>query len=60
MTHKVLRACEAILLDESGQTMLEYIVVLVFALIVTIIFFRLIKGIVHRTVNAVSASCDTG
>ncbi len=59
MTRKAIRDGKALLPDENGQTMLEYIVIIVFALIVTIIFFRLIKRIVHRTVNAVSASADT-
>ena len=59
MTRKAIRAGKALLLDENGQTMLEYIVVIVFSVIVTIVFFRLIKHIVHRTTNAVSASLDT-
>jgi len=56
---KAIGAGKALLLDESGQTMLEYIVIIVFSIIVTIVFFRLIKHIVHRTTDAVSASCDT-
>ncbi len=55
----VVDASRALLLDEGGQTMLEYIVVIVFALIVTIVFFRGVKRIVHRTVNAISVSCAT-
>jgi Flp pilus assembly pilin Flp len=59
MTRKAIRTGKAILLDESGQTMLEYIVIIIFALIVTIIFFRLVKRIVHQNVDRVSASVDT-
>ena len=59
MKRIVLGAGRALLSDEGGQTMLEYIVILVFSLIVMIMFFRGIQRIVRRTVNAVSASCAT-
>jgi Flp pilus assembly pilin Flp len=59
MIRKALAPGRAFLLDESGQTMLEYIVIIVFAVIVTIVFFRLIKGIVQRTTERVSASFET-
>jgi len=59
MTRKAIGAGKALLRDENGQTMLEYIVIVVFSIIVTIIFFRLVKHIVHRTTDAVSASFDT-
>jgi len=59
MTLAVKRAFRTLLLDESGQTMIEYIVIIVFSIVVTIIFFRLVHHIVHRTVDQVSASCDT-
>jgi flagellar biosynthesis protein FliR len=59
MIRRVRGACEALLLDETGQTMLEYIVIIVFSIIVTIIFFRLVKGIVHRTTGQMSVSLDT-
>ena len=59
MKRIVLGAGRDLLFDEGGQTMLEYIVIIVFSIIVTIVFFRLIKHIVHRTTDAVSASCDT-
>jgi len=36
-----------LLKDESGQTMLEYIVIVVFVVIAAIIGFRLVKGIVQ-------------
>ena len=59
MTHKAIGTGKPLLLDENGQTMLEYIVIIVFSIIVTIVFFRLVKHIVHRTVDAVSVSFDT-
>jgi len=45
--------------DESGQTMLEYIVIVVFVVIAAIIAFRLVKNIVQRNINRVSASFAT-
>ena len=59
MIRIVLGAGRALLFDENGQTMLEYIIIIVFSIIVTIMFFRGVQRIVRRTVNAVSASCDT-
>jgi Flp pilus assembly pilin Flp len=52
-------AGRALLFDEDGQTMLEYIVIIVFSIIVMIMFFRGVQRIVRRTVNAVSVSCAT-
>ncbi len=59
MKRIVVGAGRALLSDEGGQTMLEYIIIIVFSLIVTIVFFKSVQRIVRRTVNAVSASCDT-
>ena len=59
MKRIVLGAGRDLLFDESGQTMLEYIVIIVFSIIVMIMFFRGVQRIVRRTVNAVSVSCDT-
>jgi Flp pilus assembly pilin Flp len=50
------QACRAILRDESGQTMLEYIVIIVFVVIAAIVAFRIIAGIVQRGARRVSAS----
>jgi Flp pilus assembly pilin Flp len=58
MIRKALGAGKALLLDESGQTMLEYIVIVVFVVIAAIIGFRLVKGIVHRSVAKASASIE--
>ena len=56
MKRNTIRACKAILLDESGQTMLEYIVIVVFVVIAAIVGFRLVKGIVSRGTAKASAS----
>ena len=56
MKRNMIRACKAILLDESGQTMLEYIVIVVFVVIAAIVGFRLVKGIVSRGTAKASAS----
>jgi Flp pilus assembly pilin Flp len=56
MTRKAIRAGKAILLDESGQTMLEYIVIVVFVVIAAIVGFRLISPIVSRGTAKASAS----
>jgi Flp pilus assembly pilin Flp len=50
------QVCRAILRDESGQTMLEYIVIIVFVVIAAIGAFRIISGIVQRGARRVSAS----
>jgi Flp pilus assembly pilin Flp len=47
-----------LLKDESGQTMLEYIVIVVFVVIMAIVGFRLVKGIVHRSVQRASTSIE--
>lgn len=47
-----------LLKDESGQTMLEYIVIVVFVVIAAIIAFRLVKGTVHRSIQKASASIE--
>ncbi|MEO0108294.1 MAG: hypothetical protein ABIK62_03880 [candidate division WOR-3 bacterium] len=50
------KAIKAFLLDESDQTMLEYIVIVVFVVIAAIIGFRLVSGIVSRGITKASAS----
>ena len=47
-----------LLKDESGQTMLEYIVIVVFVVIAAIIGFRLVKGIVQRRIVKASQSIE--
>jgi Flp pilus assembly pilin Flp len=58
MTRKAIRAARALLLDETGQTMLEYIVIVVFVVIVMFFVDRAVKGIVHRSVRRASASIE--
>jgi Flp pilus assembly pilin Flp len=58
MKRKALETGKALLLDESGQTMLEYAVIVVFVVIVMFIAFRLVKGSVHRSVQKASASIE--
>ena len=47
-----------LLKDESGQTMLEYIVIVVFVVIMAIVGFRLVKGIVSRSITRASQSIE--
>jgi Flp pilus assembly pilin Flp len=47
-----------LLKDESGQTMLEYIVIVVFVVIMAIVGFRLVKGIVSRSMVKASHSIE--
>ncbi len=49
-------AGRALLVDESGQTMLEYTVIVVFVVIAAIVAFRLVKNIVYRSIEKASAS----
>jgi Flp pilus assembly pilin Flp len=58
MKRKAIDACKAILSDESGQTMLEYIVIVVFVVIAAIIGFRLVSGITQRSIVKASASIE--
>jgi Flp pilus assembly pilin Flp len=56
MTRKALKVGRTILIDESGQTMLEYIVIVVFVAIAAIIGFRMVKSVVSRGMTRASAS----
>jgi Flp pilus assembly pilin Flp len=58
MARKLSGAFKAVMSDESGQTMLEYIVIVVFVVIAAIIGFRLVKGTVHRSIQKASASIE--
>jgi Flp pilus assembly pilin Flp len=58
MIRKATRVARALLLDESGQTMLEYIVIVTFVVIVMFFVDRMVKGIVHRSVQRASASIE--
>jgi Flp pilus assembly pilin Flp len=47
-----------LLKDEGGQTMLEYVVIVVFVVIVMFFAFRLVKGIVARSIVKASNSIE--
>ena len=47
-----------LLRDEDGQTMLEYVVIVVFVIIVMFFAFRLVKGIVSRSIKKASYSIE--
>ena len=49
---------KSLLRDESGQTMLEYVTIVIFVVIVMFFAFRLVKGIVHRSIRKASYSIE--
>ena len=58
MTRKVVGVSESLLRDESGQTMLEYIVIVVFVVIVMFIAFRMVGPLIHRNIQRASTSIE--
>ncbi|HTW91247.1 MAG TPA: hypothetical protein VMH22_06010 [bacterium] len=58
MLSRAFGAGRALLSDESGQTMLEYVVIVVFVVVAAIVAFRLVKGIVSKSINKASASIE--
>jgi len=56
MIKKTVRTFSKLLHDENGQTMLEYIIIVVFVVIAAIVAFEIISGIVTRGSRRVSAS----
>ncbi len=58
MTRKVSGVVKSLLRDENGQTMLEYVVIVVFVVIVMFWAFRLVRGIVGRSVKRASHSIE--
>jgi len=58
MTHKMVGAVKALLRDEGGQTMLEYIVIVVFVVIVMFIAFRMVGPMIHRNITRASNSIE--
>jgi Flp pilus assembly pilin Flp len=58
MKRNVIGAGKALLLDEGGQTMLEYVTIVVFVVIVMFIAFRMIGPMVHRNVTRASRSIE--
>ena len=47
-----------LLKDESGQTMLEHTVIVVFVVVVAIVGFRLVKGTVGRSIKKASYAIE--
>jgi Flp pilus assembly pilin Flp len=58
MTRRASGAVESLLHDESGQTMLEYVVIVVFVVIVMFIAFRMMGPLIHRNVTRASKSIE--
>ena len=58
MTRNVVRAGKALLLDEGGQTMLEYVTIVIFVVIVMFIAFRMLGPMIHRNVTRASRSIE--
>ncbi|HTW91248.1 MAG TPA: hypothetical protein VMH22_06015 [bacterium] len=58
MLNRAFEAGKALLSDESGQTMLEYVVIVVFVVVAAIVAFRLVKGTVHRSIEKASTSIE--
>jgi len=52
------RAGKALLLDESGQTMLEYTVIVVFVVIVMFFALKIGNGLLRRSVVRASTSIE--
>ncbi len=59
MTRKLLGAFKPFFHDESGQTMLEYIVIVVFVVIVMFIAFRMVGPMIHRNITRASTSIES-
>jgi Flp pilus assembly pilin Flp len=58
MIRKTIGACKALLLDENGQTMLEYVVIVVFVVIVMFFCWRMVGPLVQRSVQRASVSIE--
>ena len=58
MTRNVIGAGKALLRDESGQTMLEYVVIVVFVVIVMFFCWRMVGPLVQRSVQRASTSIE--
>jgi Flp pilus assembly pilin Flp len=58
VTRKVLGAFKSLLYDESGQTMLEYIVIVVFVVLVLFLGSRMVGPMVNRQIKRTSVSIE--
>ena len=58
MTRRVIGVLKALVRDESGQTMLEYTVIVVFVVIVMFIAFRMVGPLINRSIKRTSTSIE--
>ena len=58
MTRRVIGGLKALVRDESGQTMLEYTVIVVFVVIVMFIAFRMVGPLINRSIKRTSTSVE--
>jgi Flp pilus assembly pilin Flp len=58
VTRKMIGAFRSLGRDESGQTMLEYIVIVVFVICVLFIASRLVGPLVNRQLKRTSVSIE--
>jgi Flp pilus assembly pilin Flp len=58
VTRKLLGAFKPLLSDESGQTMLEYVVIVVFVVCVLFVASRMVGPIVNRQLKRTSVSIE--
>jgi len=56
MLQRIGRACKAILNDESGQTMLEYIAIVVLVIIAAIGAWKIVSSLINRGAASAQAS----
>ena len=56
MVHRINHVARQLLADESGQAMLEYLVVVVFVVLAAMVVFRVIRNIVVTAAERASAS----
>ena len=58
MTRKVIGAVKSFLRNQSGQTMLEYVVIVVFVCIVMYIAFSMVGPTINRGMKRTSTSIE--
>ena len=58
MLRKALNAGKALLRDESGQTMLEYIVIVVLVVIAAMAAFRIISGVITDATDTIESEIN--
>ena len=56
MLKTAFRSVTALIRDEGGQTMLEYVVIVVFVVIAAMVAFRIVSGLVSKGSQTLDAS----